>query len=110
MELYADGRATGIKAEFARSLMDRTAGLIPRKSMDDKSCLVIERCGSIHTFFMRFPIDAVFCSEDGRVTSVISRLRPWRFGFDFKASFTVELNAGAALKAGIRKGCEITFK
>lgn len=29
-------------------------------------------------FFMRYPIDAVFVSKDGRVTKVVPNLKPWR--------------------------------
>ena len=40
--------------------------------------LLIERCNSIHTCFMRFPIDATFLDRDDNVVKVVRNIRPWR--------------------------------
>lgn len=110
MKLFIDGKETAVVVKKAEGLFERAAGLIPLKKMKSDECMVFERCSSIHTFFMRFPIDAVFCSADGTVTSAAVKLKPWRFAFDFKASFTVELESGLAEGLGIREGCIIKFK
>lgn len=110
MKLLIDGKETELMVKKAEGLFERAAGLIPLKKMTDNQCMVFEKCSSIHTFFMRFPIDVVFCSADGAVVSVAAGLKPWRFAFDFKASFTVELNNGLVEGLGIREGCKITFK
>ena len=34
---------------------------------------------SVHTHFMRFPIDVVFLDSEWRIVSVVAALRPWRF-------------------------------
>jgi uncharacterized protein len=33
--------------------------------------LLIQRCRSVHTFGMRFPLDLVFLGEDGRVVRLV---------------------------------------
>ena len=109
MKLYLNSKETAINVKKAEGLFQRAAGLIPLKKMKDNECLVFDRCNSIHTFFMRFPIDVVFCSADGVVTSAARVVKPWRFAFDFKASFTVELQSGLAEGLGIREGCIIKF-
>jgi hypothetical protein len=40
--------------------------------------LLITRCNCIHTFFMRFAIDATFMDRTGRVVKVVRNVRPWR--------------------------------
>ena len=50
----------------------------PRRPAEPDEGLWIERSPSIHMFFMRFAIDAVFVGADGRVTKVVPDLKPWR--------------------------------
>lgn len=63
--------------------------------MPPSSALWIEPCNSIHMFFMRFPIDAVFLDRQGRVKRVLRELKPWRVSpLVFGARTVVELPAG----------------
>jgi uncharacterized membrane protein (UPF0127 family) len=47
-------------------------------------------------FFMRFPIDAVFCDKELRVLKVARNLRPWRMAGARGGKVVFELAAGAA--------------
>ena len=38
----------------------------------------IKPCASIHTFFMKFPIDVIFVDEKLRVISVCENITPWK--------------------------------
>ena len=59
-------------------------------------------------FFMRFAIDAVFVSADGRVTKVVPNLKPWRVVWWAPgARDCLELAAGAAERSGTRPGDEL---
>jgi tetratricopeptide (TPR) repeat protein len=66
--------------------------------------LVLERCASVHTCFMRFAIDVVFMDSGGRVLRVVPSLKPWRFAACPGARFVWELPAGESLRLGIRRG------
>ena len=68
----------GVKAEVARTLWARIRGLIGRRDLPAGAGLLILRCNAIHTFFMRFPIDATFYDREGRVTRIVRGIRPWR--------------------------------
>ena len=58
-------------------------------------------CSGIHTFFMRFAIDAVFVDRRLRIVRVRPELRPWRLvPIVFGAHSVLELPAGAV--AGLR--------
>ena len=50
--------------------------------------------GSIHMFFMRFSIDAVFCTRDLEVIDVVRGLRPWRVAARRGAKVVIELAEG----------------
>lgn len=67
----------GVKAEVARSLFERTRGLIGRRGLDRGTGMLILRCNAIHTFFMRFPIDAVFLDGNDQIVKVVRDIRPW---------------------------------
>ena len=56
--------------------------------------------GSIHTFFMRFPLDVVFCDGDLNVLGVERDVRPWRTAGRRGAKVVVELAAGTAPELG----------
>ena len=68
----------GVTAEVARSFGARLKGLIGRRDLPPGRGLLILRCNAIHTFFMRFAIDAVFYDRQNRVVKVVRNVRPWR--------------------------------
>ena len=70
----------------------------------DGEGLLLRPAGSIHTAFMRFPIDAVFLDADMRVLRVASNLQPWRLAAQRGAKAVVELPAGAAEGMGLAVG------
>ena len=58
--------------------------------------MLFRPAGSIHMFFMRFAIDAVFCDRDLVVIDVERELQPWRMASRKGAKVVIELAAGAA--------------
>ena len=68
----------GVRAEVAKSFFQRARGLIGRKSLASGTGLLILRCNAIHTFFMRFPIDATFLDKNEQVVKVVRNIPPWR--------------------------------
>lgn len=59
-----------IAAEVAETMFERMRGLIGRETLEPGKGMHILKCNCIHTFFMRFPIDATFLDRDGRVVKV----------------------------------------
>jgi len=68
----------GVRARVARSFFARARGLIGRRTLAPGEGLLILRCNAIHTFFMRFPIDAVFYDRADAVVKTVRNIRPWR--------------------------------
>ena len=86
----------GVTAEVARGLWERLRGLIGRRDLPPGRGLLILRCNAIHTFFMRFPIDAVFYDRQDRVVRTVRNIRPWRLFVwgGFRAVKVLETAAG----------------
>lgn len=71
-------------------------GLLGRSSLAAGEGMLFRPASSIHMFFMRFAIDAVFCDDDLVVLQVVPSLKPWRIASRRGAKVVVELAAGAA--------------
>ena len=69
----------GVKAKVARTFLQRAKGLIGTRSLLAGEGMLILRCNAIHTFFMSFPIDAIFLDREDRVVKIVRNIRPWRF-------------------------------
>ena len=65
--------------EWAHTMKARLVGLIGRESLSEGKGLWIKRSGnSIHTFFMKFPIDVLFVNKKGVVKYAVTNIRPWK--------------------------------
>jgi uncharacterized protein len=79
-------------------------GLLGRKELPGGEGILLRPAGSVHTFFMRFPIDVVFLDRDLTVLHVEPELAPWRAAGRRGAKATLELAAGEAVRRGLRPG------
>jgi hypothetical protein len=98
----SDGTVVCERCLLATGMFTRMRGLLGRASLDAGEGMLFRPAGSIHMFFMRFAIDAVFCDRDLVVLHVVRGLRPWRTAGKRGSKVVVELAEGAA--AGIATG------
>ena len=101
MTVYCGDRRIAGKVRLADTFSARFMGLMGKKHLDEGEGLLLKNCPSIHCFFMRIAIDAVYLLEDMTVLGV-ETLKPWRIGGRFKGTAHVlELAAGSSeLRAG----------
>jgi uncharacterized membrane protein (UPF0127 family) len=97
-----DGAVICARCRVADRPWTRLRGLLGRSSLAADEGMLFRPAGSIHMFFMRFPIDAVFCDRDLVVLDVARGLRPWRTAACRGAKVVVELPEGTA--AGVSAG------
>ncbi len=98
-----------VTVDRASGVVARTLGLIGRAHVGDDEGMLFDRCSSIHTFFMRVPIDVVFLDADDRVVRAVPNVPPWRpFVGCLGAARVVELAAGSIERRGIRAGDVVT--
>jgi uncharacterized membrane protein (UPF0127 family) len=89
----------------------RWLGLMGHPGLPAGQALVLEGDNSIHTLFMRFPIDVVFLDKAGRVKHLYHALRPWRMSrVVFGARRIVELPPGVLAATGTAVGDELAFE
>jgi uncharacterized protein len=105
-----NGAVVATLLEPAFDSATRNRGLLGRDGMPDGAALVIAPSSSVHTFFMRFPIDVVFAAKDGRVVKVCNAVPPWRIAFGWRAFAAIELPSGTAARAGVNRGDYLVIK
>jgi uncharacterized protein len=99
------GNSLGENIRPAITVWSRLVGLLGRSSLAAGEGLWIEPCSSIHMFFMRFAIDAVFVDRSATVTRVVSNLGPWRIAYGGRGAHAVlEVPVGTVLSSGTRQG------
>lgn len=85
----------GFKVPVATTLESRLLGLSFLDPNDVGEGLLIPDCRSVHTFGMKFELDLVFLSQEGRVVEVRRGVRPRRFVRCADAAAVLELPAPA---------------
>jgi uncharacterized membrane protein (UPF0127 family) len=99
-----DGRVVCEQLLVAARPLQRMRGLLGRRSLPGSEGILLRPAGSIHTFFMRFPIDAVFLDRDLVVVGIEPDVRPWRLAGCRGAKSVVELAAGECARRSVAVG------
>lgn len=89
------------QATLADRAATRMRGLLGRRALPSGEGLLLRPAASIHTAFMRFPIDVVFLDGDLRVLKLVPRLKPWRTAAALSAKAVLELAAGEGVRREI---------
>jgi hypothetical protein len=92
------------RAVLADRPFQRMRGLLGRQSLQPGDGLLLHPAPSIHTAFMRFPIDVVFLDRESVVLRVVHTLAPWRAASASGARSVLELTAGEAARRGVTVG------
>ena len=80
-------------------------GLLNRKGLDEGEGLIITQCKSIHMFFMKFAIDAIFVNKENKVVGLVKGIKPFRLSPIFpKSSCVIELHPGVIEKSNTQIG------
>lgn len=84
--------ATTVEGAFDSA--SRKRGLLGREGLPDGHALVIAPTNLVHTFAMRFNIDILFVSRDGRVLKARADVPPRRIVGALGGFAVVELGSG----------------
>ena len=109
------GRQVAARVGKADDHESRGRGLLGRTSLDPDEGLWIVlgeglwivHCPTIHTFFMKFPIDVVFLDKELRVARVIEGMKPWRLSPWMPSAASVLELAGGILKGSVAVGDQL---
>jgi uncharacterized protein len=100
----------GDAVELADTSETRRVGLLKHARLEPGSGLWIVPCESVHTFFMKFPIDLVYLDKERKVRKVRHAVPAWRLSACLTAHSILELPAGTAEKSGTLPGDELVME
>ncbi len=100
----------GDAVEVADTSGKRRVGLLKHTRLAPGEGLWIVPCESVHTFFMKFPIDLVYVDKKRRVRKVRNAVPAWRLSVCLSAHSILELPAGTAEKTGTQPGDELLIE
>ena len=104
-----DGRIVCERVVVADRAHRRMRGLLGRKYLRQGEGMVLRPGWSIHTAFMRFPIDAIFLDADQVVIRIEHEVGPWRTVSCRGAREVVEMAAGESRRRGLEVGDRVAW-
>lgn len=98
------GTVLATRLEAAHTGPKRRKGLLGRDGLAQGEGLWIAPCESVHTFFMRFPIDLVYLDREKKIKKARSAVGPWRLSACMSAHSILELPAGTIAQTRTERG------
>lgn len=95
------GRTAVHELAVADRFWPRLLGLQFRRSLPAGHGLLLVPCGSVHTMWLRFPLDLAMLGDGGSVLAVRRALRPWRGALAPRSTRAVVEVAGGTLDANV---------
>jgi uncharacterized membrane protein (UPF0127 family) len=89
--------------------MRRLRGLLGKGDLPSGQGILLRPAWSIHTAFMRFPIDVVFLDADQVVVKIVPRLAPFKTASCRGAREVIELRAGECDRRGLSLGDRVAW-
>ena len=100
----------GESVDVADTSAKRRTGLLKHQRLEPGEGLWISPCESVHTFFMKFPIDLVYIDKQRKVRKVRDAVPAWRLSACVSAHSVLELPAGTARQTGTCAGDMLEFE
>lgn len=95
---------------LANTFFSRLKGLLGEAKLSPGEGLVLENEKSIHTLFMRFPIDVVYLNQAQQIIQLTPNMPPYRLGpFINQAQYIVELPVDTIEQTRCQIGDQIRF-
>ena len=104
-----DGRVVAESVTVADSTGRRLRGLLGKKDLPSGQGVLLRPAWSIHTAFMRFPIDVVFLDADQIVVKIVPNLPSFKTASCRGAREVVELRAGECERRGLALGDRVAW-
>ena len=98
-----------LRVHVADSFPTRLRGLMLAPPLSADEGLLLMRCASVHTAFVRGAIDLVYLEDAGFVVRCVPRLKPWRLSAGgaaagLRSQHVLELAPGCVERCGARPG------
>ncbi len=104
-----DGRVVCESVRVADTTLRRLRGLLGRGSLPPDQGMLLRPAWSIHTWFMRFPIDVVFLDPEQVVVKIERDVSPFKTATCRGAREVIELASGECARRGLELGDRVAW-
>jgi uncharacterized protein len=100
------------KCSICMNFFERARGLLFRPALTKTAgdALLIPRCNSIHTFWMKYPIGVIFLDSEQRILAIYPHVSKRRIVSHKKAKFALEVASGNPWALDLKVGDRIDWK
>lgn len=109
MKIYVNDNLLANEIRLADSFKSKLVGLLNKDGLNNNEGIFLKNCSSIHCFFMKFTIDAIYISKDMKVVYK-ETIKPWKIGKLVKnCHHVLELAEGMAKDVEIGDYISLSF-
>lgn len=99
------------KVYMADSFVKRLLGAPKGGFGNSYDGILIRPCQSIHTFFLKYPLDVIFLDQNNHICKIYSHLKPFRVTPVIpSAQMVLELMGGTLLPSMAQEGDTVVFR
>ena len=99
------------RTSCAARFTSRLRGLMFYPTYPNFDGLLLIPCHEIHMFWMKFPLDLVYLSSEGRILTTVANLAPGKLGPKIKETMAVlELPVGTVARYGLKNDESLEIK
>ncbi|MEE6251193.1 MAG: DUF192 domain-containing protein [Bdellovibrionota bacterium] len=99
------------KLDVADHFYKKLVGMMGKSKFPENYCLWIKKTSSIHTHFMKVPIDVVFVNREMCVEKIYWNLKPWKITWpNFKYDSVFEFTRGTLDKQQLEIGDQLSVE
>lgn len=96
--------------KIADHFATRLIGLLKTAGLNENQGLLLNKCSQIHTFGMKFSIDAIFLSKDGEILHIEKALAPGKVSPHIsKTVWVLEVRSGSCDRLKIDLNQQLTI-
>ena len=98
------------EVQKTKTPFERARGLLFRPSLEENQGLLITPCNSVHTFFMRYPLDLIYIDKELKVIKAVEDIYPWRMSMSRGAKGVIECKTGTIQKHELKINTHLIWK
>ena len=102
--LHTASGAHPLFLRIANRFTTRLRGLMLTPPLAHDEGLLLTRCGSVHSAFMRQDIDVIYLDHSNTVVRCVPALKPWRASMAWGAAQVLELAEGSVIRYQLAPG------
>lgn len=98
------------RSRWADRAWSRMRGLLGQNELPPGEGMVLVPCWSVHSFFLRFPIDVIYLDRERTVVKTVGALKPFRASLGGRSvHYAVEVPPGTVRQSGTSVGDRLRF-